>query len=641
MYGLIIKHRHALLLMSLISCFTLEIGLVSATPLSDEQIAAINDGRKERRDFLIKQEISRPFPSITKSATYNNSDIAVDTQNLGRLNFVLAAFMHHGQGEVEKANQEFHDALQDIFHSPTFKGVTKHHIPGTPADNDSFHFEQAQFIYRIVKMFGSHGTIASGILQPVIEMEAATLMFNWGKSECHLSDADIWDTWRIWGSENHGAQRDGACWATASLLVDTPQMHNKVYDDGSKTAEQLNAWTAYIKQYLRQRGTHGTLIEYFSPTYAKYTLLNFYMYFDFSADLNLKELARETLDLWWALWGQEQIDSIHGGSKTRAYPSTIGKAMVMQSTGWLYFNIGPRPVSQAPGEAAMTGSTYAPPSVVIDIAVDTDGRGEYDVLTRSPGLVTKPMDTYYHIDPNDEEIVRIAHITPDFVMGTTMLPKLPTQKWAAISSQNRWNGLIMAGGNPKDSITVLPEFLKKGSQYNAIWGVQSSATQILQAIPSTESHNAGGIRVWFGDTLKREERDGWIYINGPAYVAVRPAWGNYFWEKSDGHWMIPSDGYAPIIIQAASAKEYPTLEAFQSAIRHIKLSVNEDILHFHGLQSMHSITFYCKSGKLPEIDGKTIDLKPKANFQSPFVNSIAEDVVINKNGRSEKISFLK
>ena len=546
--------------------------------------------------------------------------------------------MNRNAKEVADANAILSRALQHMAVTPTYKGMTSRHIAGTPADNDTFHFECAQFIYRIIRMFGTNGVAKAKLLDPANENAARTLMVTWAQTECKLSDADPNDTWRIWGSENHGAQHDAACWAAADLNADNA---DTAYADGSRAKSQLQSWTAYLKEYLRQRGAHGTLIEYFSPTYAKYTLLNFYLYYDFSKDPELRALARQTLDLWWAIWAQEQIDGVHGGSKTRTYPVTYGKPSPLELSAWLYFGIGRRPPALAPGEAAMVVSAYRPPDVVADIAIDTKGRGEYDVVTRAPGLNARPtVNLVYHIDPRDESIVRMTHVGDGYVMGMAMLPKLPPERWAAISSQNRWSGIAMAGGDPAKVITIVPQLTDPHNQYNSIWGVQSQSTQILQALSPPYSAGSGTLRVLLGTALHPEEQDGWIYVNDAAYVALRPAWGGYRITTTNGSQVEIIDPTAPLIVQAAPKRAFENFAAFQAAMQATKLSVTGDTLEFIGLFNAGTLHFYGKSDRLPEINGVPIRLNPAENFHSPFMETKPDgSIVIHKDGRSDTINF--
>ena len=620
-------------------------GLIASVPAvgasrSDRQIEAIETGIAARRSAVLEDEVRKPFPSPDCKVPMAEDDPC----DLGMLNFALAAFsLHRGPAEVAAANAQVRAALVRLPAAAGFKTQTVLRQGKPFVQEDTFHFERAQFLFRIVRMFGRSGTAAPGLLLAESETGVARLLWDWARTECRIADADAEHTWRIWGSENHGAQRDSACWAAATLAAEIPELADQHYVDGTTPRQQLLTWTVFLKAYLREHGRRGTLVEYFSPTYSQYTLLNFYLYYDFSKDDELRRLARATLDLWWAIWAQEQVDGIHGGSKTRAYPNTIADAAPMRGTAWLYFALG-RPYlgGKVPGSAAMTVSSYHPPAVVTDIAVDTEGRGAYEVLSRAPGLALQPRtrDGWYDVDAEAEGILRVTYVAPGFVMGTAVLPRLPAKRWTEISSQNRWSGIVLAG-DPEARIAVMAEAAGRGSNYNAFWSVQSKATQIVQALPAPYSANTGELRVWFGRPLRRVEHDGWVFVDGAAYVAVRPAFGGYRWDDVEPRWMRPTAGDAPVIIQAASRTDFADFVAFQQAVLAASLRINGGVLEFSGLNGAGRMIFDFTAGRMPEIDGAALNLPPDLVLRSPFVEiqRDTQDIRLKKGGRSKMVDF--
>ena len=71
-------------------------------------------------------------------------------------------------------------------------------------------------------------------------------------------------------------------------------------------------------------------IEVQSRGYGSHTIKNIYPLYDFSERAETRRLAKNFLDLFWALWAQEQIDGASGGGMSRVYPagarSTYGEA---------------------------------------------------------------------------------------------------------------------------------------------------------------------------------------------------------------------------------------------------------------------------------------------------------------------------
>ena len=112
-------------------------------------------------------------------------------------------------------------------------------------------------------------------------------------------------------------------------------------------------------------------------------LFNFY---DFGEPAQ-REAAHHLLDLYFAYWAQEQFDGISGGGKSRVY---FDKGLQARKGifSWLYFGIGPKP-SLGGHDINPYLSDYRPPAVVVDLALDIDGRGQYEVFQRVQGLGTQ------------------------------------------------------------------------------------------------------------------------------------------------------------------------------------------------------------------------------------------------------------
>src|SRR5215218_7354294 len=101
---------------------------------------------------------------------------------------------------------------------------------------------------------------------------------------------------------------------------------------------------------------------------------------------------------------------------------------------------------------------------------------------------------------------------------TSIVPRLPANRWAAISSQNRWNGVVLADG-PDARVYATPAPRDGRSHYNAVLAAQSRGTQIVQRLPPPFSRGAGDMAIHIGPRLRRLELEGWIFVEGSAFVA--------------------------------------------------------------------------------------------------------------------------
>ena len=59
-----------------------------------------------------------------------------------------------------------------------------------------------------------------------------------------------------------------SCWAASIVLAQAPEYRDRHYDDGHSASAHASALTAYLREYLRERGRKGMTIEVDSPSYA-------------------------------------------------------------------------------------------------------------------------------------------------------------------------------------------------------------------------------------------------------------------------------------------------------------------------------------------------------------------------------------
>jgi hypothetical protein len=248
-------------------------------------------------------------------------------------------------------------------------------------------------------------------------------------------------------------------------------------------------------------------------------------------------------------------------------------------------------------------------------------------------------------------------------MGTSMVEARPKDDWTAISSQNRWEGAIFAGHpsgaslRPAAStarIFVQPLQPARGSVYNANWSVQSKGVLIVQRLKTS---NAKGQRVWFEKSLKRVEKDGWVFAEAPqAFAAVRVVMGGMAWEPDTkeqhregkgpydlGTWLKCEDEFSPVIIEVARKCEHRDFAAFQGAILANSLKWGKARLDYTSASYKTSLTLFADYSRPPMVDGTPVDYTLKKVYDSPFIQSGFGGGVITlqKDGRKLVLDFSK
>jgi len=502
--------------------------------LSDAELSAVLGGFEARRDEVLARQVADPYPA---TGVWHYAD------------FALAALYRNER--LDEANEALLTIRREFPVNPD-----PQRGPGDP-EVDDFHWS-INLLQRIYWLFGSRSDRFPGRLSPVAEAALLEIFWDSARRHCRIEQAAEGREWWVWGSENHGAMSRSGFWGTAQILAEAPDYRARRYEDGSTPAEMAAAWNAYFLRYARERASRGLLVE-IASTYNKYTLQGWYNLADFAADPVLRARARGLLDLFWADWAIEQIDGVRGGGKHRIYPgvtSALGARFSGTGMSWLYFGLGV-PRSQHPAHMCAATSDYRPPVCVVDLALDVEGREEYEYVSRRPGLNLLPKPEAadwqtYVLRPDFGGILRYSYCTPDFVMGTSMMEARPAEDWAAISSQNRWDGVVF-GGDPNACLFAQPLPPERGSEYNSHWSVQHRGAMILQKL-RTHRH-AHGQRIWFPACLARQDREDWVIVEAPrAYAAVRIVRGGGSWVEA-----VPEDG-APLDLQPARVYDSPFIE---------------------------------------------------------------------------------
>ena len=603
--------------------------------LSDAQLIAIRDGYDKRVNELFDAQKGKSLSGFGKSGwnaaqQYAYPRIEYATVNLLKgLNIDSAniALVQYGDYFINNPTQVLH---RDNFH---------------------WHSEMAM---RLIEMFGKNGTKTRGLLKPATEDKILEAVWLYSKRQQKdqidpntkaEADTDESNTWYIYESENHHSQSLTTQWHFAKLAKDRANFKNRVYDDGEKALFHYNAWNKYLNVYFTERAKKGMFIEMMSQDYNEKTLKGIFNVYDFAEDPGLRRKAGLFLDLFFTYWGQEQLDGISGGGKSRIYsdiaPST-------SDLGYFFFGIGDKAKLSSPMLTAMT-TNYRPSLVVIDIACDVKGRGNYEVSQRPLGLLAesgKNGHPVYHMRTDFGGVIRYSYCTPDFILGTLMTGANTYDDWALISSQNRCQGVIFSGNHKAG---ILPEYEKSNNNraYNSFWSVQSKGTLITQKLK--ESRGTDKVRIWFAaDGLSTpSEKDNWVFAESDgAYTAVLVVDGKHYWVNSDsssnGKWLYCENEYSPVILEVDQKSNYKSFDDFKSKITAKKVSFKNNKLNYTGIYN-DAFTFYTDYSKVPEINNKPIDYAPKKAFDSPFLQADWNSgiVKIQKGTRSLVLNFNK
>jgi hypothetical protein len=294
---------------------------------------------------------------------------------------------------------------------------------------------------------------------------------------------------------------------------------------------------------------------------------------------------------------------------------------------------------------SLVTSGYRMPLVVMDIALDSNGRGTYEIVQRRMGLAEPGhyMPPDYRLRTDCGGLIKYSYCTPEFILGTLMCEARPLQDWAMISSQNRWHGVIFAG-HPSARIYLQCRSDQPEKTYNQQWSVQQQGTLIAQRLAANVySKTPDEMRVCFSrlGSKNRCEHQGWVFVEADsAYAAVRPVDGDFRWCGDNRDWLRCDNSLTPVILEVASKNHYREYSHFQESVLATELRYEKQILTYVGL-SGDRFTFYSDYSRAPEINGKVVDYAPDLVFDSPFVHSQWNSgvVTIRKGHRTHVLDF--
>lgn len=596
--------------------------------LDTAELEAVLGQFDARRDTVLRRQVASPYP---RDGVWHYADFAL-----------AALYLNERVADANAAILRIHREFP--------VNPDPHRKPTDPEVQD-FHWS-INLLHRIYFLFHSRSAHFPGRLTPAAEAALLDIFWQSAHRHCRIEFASPDRTWWIWGSENHGAMKWSGFWGTAHILGAAPDYRDRRYEDGSTPSQMAAAWDQYFKLFVRERAAKGLLVE-IGSTYNKYTLQGWYNMADFASDPTLQARMKMLLDLFWADWAVEQINGVRGGGRHRIYAgrtSTRGYAFSSgQGMAWYYFGLG-LPRSAHPGHMCAATSRYRPPLCVVDMALDPEGRGLYEYVSRRPGLNLLPKPPaagwdMYVLRPDFGGILRYTFCTPDFIMGTSMVQARPHGDWSAISSQNRWDGVLFAGDRDA-RIFAQPLKPKRGSVYNSHWSIQHKGVMILQKL--RKHRHAHGQRVWFSEALKTTEANGWVLAQAPsAYAACRVVQGKTHWEdalahdQAPGRWLVCEEPYSPVILLVRRSCDVASMDAFRAAVQADALDFDGAVLSYTSRAYGAAIRFYADQSKPPELNGQPLSFTPKRVYDCPFIQGDWDSgvVVLQKGERRAVLDF--
>ena len=630
--------------------------MVSLRAEQKEYPQAVVDGFEERVKALFMMDAGKPLvrakkqPPIKKGRQTYTRAYSYSIMAFAARCYVLGHMLDEANAAIQENCQYYLD------------------VPARIHDRDSFHWH-AEIMLRLIEQYGAKGSVAPGRMTP--ETEKLIMEANWeyaSKAWIEKAAHDEKSIWHYYGSENHHVMDYTINWHYAKLAMDRPGFRDRKWKDGSTAKQQYKAWSDYFIAYAQSRAKQSICAEMRSDGYNTTWIKGFYNFHDFG-DEKVSKAASMLLDLYFAYWAEEQIGGHMGGGSSRLKGNN---AFVMSRNGknaylaWIYFGMGKQPDGVNGHDVAALTSSYHPPAVIADIALDAEGRGVYEITQHAKGLVQKgtvghtfPVATAKRPPTKQRHdyggIVRYSYCTPHFILGTPMVESRPNLEWAGISAQSRTQSVIFAReGDPRIVPIVRP--MDNRVSFNSFWSVQSKGTLMSQKLPG---HRGGAEMIVFiseNGLPDPVERGDTVFVNAEeSYAAVRVPTGGWQWREGGldykaetgglrkgppGRVMQLNSEFAPVILEVMTKEAAGSFEDFQTKVLATKPFIKGKLLTYMTIYG-ETLTLDLAHKKLPTINGKPVNYQPRKVFDSPFLSADYNSgvVTIAKDSRKRVLDF--
>jgi hypothetical protein len=537
---------------------------------------------------------------------------------------------------------------------------------------------------RIYQLFNDQSRFYPGRLDKETQAMIEEMFWLYAGKMSRFERAGLQYIWGIHGSENHEMMHYSNALLALQAIKDRPAYRDRELPDGRSLKQHYEAWNAYYKHYCDERSKHGLQVEVFSA-YGKYTMPELFNMYDLSEDKLLRQKMEKLLHLIWTDWAVGQVKGVRGGGRTRIYqgdPEKPGQLLnwgkndpwyhmswiLLDSAKWS--NAGQwsnHPIRGMPWILATT--QYRLPDLIMDIAKDVEGRGEYLYVARRIAKqhrmaakdVPVTYSPWYSFDSNDPQMLGYDYCTPDYVMGSLIInPTLPLvashtylegkdlqEGYPALNSQNRYHGVVFASDV---NARVVPQCEGLGNRktYGQQQAVQHKNVLLVQR--HKQSKSTGDMRLFFSKGMKARlvEQDGWLILKeGNAWLGVKgfsqkitnePC--GYKWD--DDHWLRMKEGNAPVALIAGRRTQFPDINSFAAYLASFSGTLKEEWFTLSsGNKTKTALSLHLTMKALPKVNGKPVDLQSKNVFDCPFLSSKHGSgvVTISKGNQQMVLNF--
>ncbi|MEZ5278366.1 MAG: hypothetical protein R3F07_18435 [Opitutaceae bacterium] len=469
----------------------------------------------------------------------------------------------------------------------------------------------------------------------------------------------IRDAWRTYmpmrgDTENHWAMYYTSLYLMSQLYPDEP---GETWYTGNDSARNMAEAREYLVSWIDLTTTKGQG-EYDCTHYIGEYVAPMAMLASFAEDPAMRMRGQMMLDYIFADFAIDNLNGLYAGSHARTDDRGVLESWNNLSTvfAWLVFgNTTPPGYSWSVYFAAM-GTNYELPEVIYRIANDRTQPYLSHELKRT-------RHRWRNSDLRNPPVYKTVYMTRDYAVGTSqggLLQPLQNHTWDLTWAVDDPRGVhnTIYSIHPHYSseemqmyFTEMPDWMPDavvfqgkpsynkpykllgGSKYEQVFQDLDTVIALYDIPEGTKYEHING---FFSKDLSRMEEDpsGWIFAQGgQTYLAYRPL-APYEWREvilldRNLNEEVTGDKrlYSPhrrngTILQAASATEFDSWEAFKNAIRKLPLEVKLQPSPSVVFTSLRGHALTCAFGQAPTVNGKPVDYAAEWKlFDNPFMQS--------------------
>ncbi|MCS7043840.1 MAG: hypothetical protein NZR01_13720 [Bryobacteraceae bacterium] len=427
-----------------------------------------------------------------------------------------------------------------------------------------------------------------------------------------------------------------------------PELGGEAWFNGKSSKENMEEARRWIEGWVRLTTTRGQG-EYDCTHYIGVYLLPLSYLAAWAEDPRIRKQASMMIEWVTADFAAESLDGIYVGAHARTDDRQVVEkaAGVSSDFAWLLFGQG-RETPPYGGYAVFYAMADGPEPPEILRRIATDRSRPYTHFEKK-----RTRNRWRFHDELHGPVYKTTYMTKDYAVSSDQGGVLqPVQQhswdvtWRLDHPEGRHNTLFSL--HPYSGMTELeayftfspdfgteavyrskvtydsPDKLLGGSPYERIAQSEDAVVALYDIPAGTRFPHING---FFSKDLEEFEEDssGWILCRGGrAWIAYRPL-APYVWKPIEGGGRRLFSPYLKngTVVQAASADEFPTLEAFRKAIRALKLEFRLEPKPRVTFRTLRGRTLEFAYGETPRIDGRPLDYAGWPAFGGPFLNAKA------------------